>query len=333
MKFCRLLGLFFLVIFTQIDPWPRLEKEDRIYKNLVYVRNNLLLVLAGDVETNPGPVKHPCLVCEKSVAKTHRAVLCDLCEKWTHIKCSHISPSENVEMCESEEPWLCGHCKDDFTFPFTDSFFEPETNSVVNTSTSDKDDILSLHCERYDNINGSFIPAPDPEEDWESLPAPHPKSDSDHSESNGDSVLSSSYSDSEGENIDVYDQLRKLKKENKNRPILCYLNVNSIRYKFDDLKEILTDKLVDMLIVAETKIDDSFNINLFKAEGYKTERRDRTAHGGGLMTFVCSDLPFKRRKDLECEEVETICYELSMSKRKWCILGAYRPPSVNNQKL
>ena len=299
----------------------------------MYVRNNLLLVLAGDVETNTGPVKHPCLVCEKSVAKTHRALLCDLCEKWTHIKCSNISPSEYVEMCESEEPWLCGHCKNDFTFPFTDSFFEPETNSAVNTITSDKDDILSLHCERYDNINDSFIPAPDPEEDWDSLPAPHPESDSDHSESNGDSVLSSSYSDSEEENIDVYDQLRKLKKENKNGPILCYLNINSIRYKFDDLKEILTDKLVDMLIVAETKIDDSFNINLFKAEGYKTERRDRTAHGGGLMTFVRSDLPFKRRKDLECEEVETICYELSMSKRKWCILGAYRPPSMNNQNF
>ena len=142
----------------------------------------------------------------------HRAVLCDLCEKWTHIKCSNISPSEYVEMCESEEPWLCGHCKDDFTFPFTDSFFEPETYSVVNTSTSDKDDILSLHCERYDNINDSFIPALDPEEDWDSLPVPHPENDSDHSESNGYSVLSSSYSDSEEENIDVYDQLRKLKK-------------------------------------------------------------------------------------------------------------------------
>ena len=52
-----------------------------------------------------------------------------------------------------------------------------------------------------------------------------------------------------------------------------------------------------------------------------------------LMTFVRSDLPFKRRKDLECEEVETICYELSMSKRKWCILGTYRPPSMNNQNF
>ena len=36
------------------------------------------------------------------------------------------------------------------------------------------------------------------------------------------------------------------------------------------------------------------------------ERRDRTIHGGGIMTFVRSDLQFKRRTDLECQEVETI---------------------------
>ena len=49
------------------------------------------------------------------------------------------------------------------------------------------------------------------------------------------------------------------------------------------------------------------------------------------MTFVRSDLPFKKRKDLECEEVETICYELSMAKRKWVIIGAYRQPFMTNQ--
>ena len=88
---------------------------------------------------------------------------------------------------------------------------------------------------------------------------------------------------------------------------------------------------MDLLIISETKIDSSFNDNLFKVEGYKMERRDRTTHGGGLMTFVRSDLPFKRRKDLECQEIETICYELSMAKRKWCIVGAYRKPSLENK--
>ena len=75
-------------------------------------------------------------------------------------------------------------------------------------------------------------------------------------------MLSVSYSVIGDENIDVNDQLRKLKKGIKNRPISCYLIINNIRYKFDELKEVLTDKLVDMLIFAETKIDESFSINL-----------------------------------------------------------------------
>ena len=84
---------------------------------------------------------------------------------------------------------------------------------------------------------------------------------------------------------------------------------------------ILLKKLVDILIIAETKIDDSFNDNLFQAKGYKMERRDRTAHGGGLMAHIRADLPFKRRKDIGSDEVESICFELSMKKKK---MGNYR---------
>ena len=54
--------------------------------------------------------------------------------------------------------------------------------------------------------------------------------------------------------------------------MICYININSIRYKFDELKVVLLENLVDILIIAETKIDDSFNDNLFQAEGYKMER-------------------------------------------------------------
>ena len=90
--------------------------------------------------------------------------------------------------------------------------------------------------------------------------------------------------------------------------MICYININSIRYKFDELKVILLEILVDILIIAETKIDDSFNDNLFQAEGYKMERRDRTAHGDGLMAHIRADLHFKTRKDLESDEVESICF-------------------------
>ena len=49
------------------------------------------LVESGDVCPNPGPktaAHNPakCSVCKKTVAKTNRAINCDSCLKWCHIK-------------------------------------------------------------------------------------------------------------------------------------------------------------------------------------------------------------------------------------------------------
>jgi hypothetical protein len=54
--------------------------------------------------------------------------------------------------------------------------------------------------------------------------------------------------------------------------ITAYLNVNSIRYKFDEIRELLTDRIVDLLFIAETKLDATFNDNLFSVDGYKLHR-------------------------------------------------------------
>jgi hypothetical protein len=35
----------------------------------------------------------------------------------------------------------------------------------------------------------------------------------------------------------------------------AHLNINSLRYKFDEIKEVLTDNIVDLLIISETKLD------------------------------------------------------------------------------
>ena len=101
--------------------------------------------------------------------------------------------------------------------------------------------------------------------------------------------------------------MRLLRNENRKRPIISYININSIRYKFNELKQILIDRLTDILIFAETKLDASFNSNLFNTEDYKMERRDRDAHGGGIMTFIRADLSAKRRTDLESKDIECIC--------------------------
>ena len=48
----------------------------------------LMLSLAGDVESNPGPVKYPCQICEKPVRMNQKGVACDSCDQWYRITLS-----------------------------------------------------------------------------------------------------------------------------------------------------------------------------------------------------------------------------------------------------
>ena len=60
-----------------------------------------LILLAGHISENPGPtsVTHQCSsVCHKKVAERHRAISCDTCQLWCHIKCGRISVKEYKKM-------------------------------------------------------------------------------------------------------------------------------------------------------------------------------------------------------------------------------------------
>jgi len=66
----------------------------------------MMIWLSGDVALNPGPVKNPCGFCHRAVASNHRAVLCEACYNWYHIKCAGIFPNYYTELANSEDPWL-----------------------------------------------------------------------------------------------------------------------------------------------------------------------------------------------------------------------------------
>ena len=76
------------------------------------------MIISGDISVNPGPAKHPCGGCQRPVAKTHRALQCDVCYYWWHIKCANISPATYTDMCGSDDPWVCN------SFRFSESFFD-----------------------------------------------------------------------------------------------------------------------------------------------------------------------------------------------------------------
>ena len=62
----------------------------------------LLLLLSGDIEINPGPI-NPCSICLRSVARNHRAILCDNCNLWSHIKCYSMSCMDYNNLSKLDE--------------------------------------------------------------------------------------------------------------------------------------------------------------------------------------------------------------------------------------
>ena len=67
--------------------------------------------------------------------------------------------------------------------------------------------------------------------------------------------------------------------------------MNSIRNKFENLREIIKQN-VDVLAVAETKIDASFSSAQFFLEQYHSPYRlDISRKSGGLLVYVKATIP------------------------------------------
>ena len=64
------------------------------------------------------PVKFPCKICEKAVAGNHRAVCCDTCNIWVHIKCNRINTQTCNILKKENASWSCIECSKG-VFPFS----------------------------------------------------------------------------------------------------------------------------------------------------------------------------------------------------------------------
>ena len=112
-----------------------------------------------------------------------------------------------------------------------------------------------------------------------------------------------------------------------------HLSINSVRNKFSSLQQTVLNK-TDILLLSETKIDDSFPNSQFYAEGFKMYCKDRTKTGGGLLLYVNENLPGKIINSYKFKEnSEIIVFEFSVSNKNWILLGNYKPPSQNDLSI
>ena len=79
----------------------------------------------------------------------------------------------------------------------------------------------------------------------------------------------------------------------KQRVAIGNLNINSLPNKFNQMKELVL-KHMDILVVTETKLDDSFPNPKFSVDGFSEPFRiERNRSGGGAMIYVRDDIPNK----------------------------------------
>ena len=56
-------------------------------------------------------MKHyPCAVCEKGVLNQHKAICCDHCTQWVHIKCNDLNDLDYNLLKSKNEFWYCILC-------------------------------------------------------------------------------------------------------------------------------------------------------------------------------------------------------------------------------
>ena len=85
---------------------------------------------------------------------------------------------------------------------------------------------------------------------------------------------------------DAKKALKDIRIGNMNKLIFGHLNINSLRNKFDLLSEQVKGS-IDILMVSETKLDDSFPEGQFLIEGFHSPFRfDRNRNCGGIMLYT-----------------------------------------------
>ena len=88
-------------------------------------------------------------------------------------------------------------------------------------------------------------------------------------------------------------QIKKMRTKNPETIIIGNLNVNSLPNKFEQLEDTVL-KYVDVLVVTETKPDDSFPKAQFLVDGFlEPYRYDRNRKGGGIMIHIRESIPSK----------------------------------------
>ena len=279
----------------------------------------ILIILAGDIEMNPGP-RFQCRTCKKYCKAAEKAVKCEDCEKRFHASCVNLGPVELQKIESGNDSWYCSNCKAECSLC---------SGAVLNSHKAVQCD----KCEMWVHNNCSFMS----DSEYEMMQNSNctwicPKCDFFNF---SDSFFNEQFN-LESENR--FDLLAR-GHENKSTETLnsknsfisglkfSSININSIRGKKLELLAFIDFHQSQILAIQETKIDNSILTSELFPESfpYSVYRKDRTLHGGGVMLLVHKDIPHMPLTELD-NDSESVWVKLFVNKKTHFVASWYRPP-------
>ena len=214
--------------------------------------------------------KYPCSICYGPVANNHKAVYCNFCAHWCHIKCNGISSDRYEALIIEPETteFICLKCDvlDNFIeLPFANL---DEHETYINMESEVNQNIL-------ENINISLG-----------------KKDKDIIKRITDIIIESNDDTEVSKHKCKFYNVEKFNKEKfKNDKYLSvfHLNIASLAFHIDELKVVL--KLLnfefDIIAISETKITkDKFPSVEISIPGYQIEYTETEASKGGTLLYI-----------------------------------------------
>ena len=116
--------------------------------------------------------------------------------------------------------------------------------------------------------------------------------------------------------------LKILRLKYAQNPIIAQININLIRNKFGLLVSQIASN-IDVLMISETKIDESFPTSQFLIDGFSSPYRlDRNSNGGGILVYFKNNIITNQTIKLSNE---AIFIEMNLRSKKWLLCFTYNP--------
>ena len=262
----------------------------------------------------------PCISCNKNVNKNHKAVQCDICDGWIHLKCNYFNNNDYKYLQNSNEPFFCIKCIE-ANIPFSKLSNKEFCISIVNgvdifNEELNIDFLLPSQNKTINQLN-AFM-----QEKFQMM-----SSDTDH-EYDETPPINCNYFD--------IDEFQKAKFDSSKSFSIFHLNIHSIQKHIEELKTLLQlmNHKFDILAISESKIQKGRKPILdITIEGYQTPLGIPTeSTKGGVLLYVSNELNFKPRNDLniyQSKGLESLFIEVINKNKVNDIIGViYRHPSM-----